>query len=74
MESKNISRRSFLKLFGAGAVGTAAVVAGCKDKVSQEVTDEYKNQVEPPVGKMTYRENPRTRARLRFPSSTRHAA
>ncbi len=61
MESKNISRRNFLKLFGAGAVGTAAVMAGCKDKVSQEVADEYKNQVEPPVGKMTYRENPKTK-------------
>jgi len=47
-------------LFGAGAVGTAAVLTGCKDKVSQEAADEYKNQVEPPVGKMTYRENPRT--------------
>ena len=59
-----LSRRSFLKLFGAGAVGTAAVVAGCKDKVSQEVADEYKNQVEPPVGKMTYRENPKTKEKV----------
>ena len=59
-----LSRRSFLKLFGAGAVGTAAVVAGCKDKVSQEVADEYKNQVEPLVGKMTYRENPKTKEKV----------
>ena len=64
MESKNISRRSFLKLFGAGAVGTAAVMAGCKENVSQDVTDEYKNQVEPPVGKMTYRENPKTKEKV----------
>ena len=60
MMKEKISRRSFLKLFGAGAVGTAAVLTGCKDKVSQEAADEYKNQVEPPLGKMTYRENPRT--------------
>ena len=59
-----ISRRSFLKLFGAGAVGTAAVMAGCKDKKLAEVTDEYKNQVEPPVGKMTYRENPKTKEKV----------
>jgi len=64
MENKNISRRSFLKLFGAGAVGTAAVMAGCKEKVSKDVTDEYKNQVEPPVGKMTYRENPKTKEKV----------
>jgi len=57
---KNISRRSFLKLFGAGAVGTAAVLTGCKEKTMQVVGDEYKNQVEPPVGKMTYRTNPKT--------------
>ena len=55
-----LSRRGFLKVLGAGAVGTAAVMTGCKDKVSQEAADEYKNQVEPPVGKMTYRENPKT--------------
>jgi hypothetical protein len=57
---KNISRRSFLKLFGAGAVGTAAALTGCKEKTMQVVGDEYKNQVEPPVGKMTYRTNPKT--------------
>ena len=55
-----LSRRSFLKLFGAGTVGAAAVMAGCKDKVSQQATDEYKQQVEPPIGKMTYRTNPKT--------------
>ena len=30
MKDKNISRRSFLKLFGAGTVATAATLAGCK--------------------------------------------
>ena len=58
--SGGLSRRSFLKLFGAGAVGTAAVLAGCKGKKKEAVADEYKNQVEPPVGKMTYRVNPKT--------------
>ena len=60
MKSKNISRRSFLKLFGGGAAATAAVLTGCKNKNTVEIGDEYKNQVEPPVGKMTYRTNPAT--------------
>jgi len=66
MEKKNISRRSFLKLFGAGTVATAATLAGCKqsDKAEQQAADEYKNQVEPPVGKMTYRENPKTKEKV----------
>ena len=51
-------------MFGASAVGTAAVMAGCKDKKLEEVADEYKNQVEPPVGKMTYRENPKTKEKV----------
>ena len=58
MNNKDISRRSFLKLFGGGAMATAAAFVGCKDKKTEEVTNEYKNQVEPPVGKMTYRTNP----------------
>ena len=62
MENKNISRRGFLKLFGAGAVGTAATLAGCKggNKAESQAAEEYRNQVEPPVGQMTYRENPKT--------------
>ena len=64
MKSKDISRRSFLKVLGSGALATAAVMTGCKDKASKEVTDEYKNQVEPPVGKMTYRENPKTKEKV----------
>ena len=63
---KNISRRSFLKVFGAGAVGTAATLAGCKggDKAGHQAAEDYKNQVEPPVGKMTYRENPKTKEKV----------
>ena len=66
MEKKSISRRSFLKLFGAGAVGTAATLAGCKNvnKAEEQAASEYKNQVEPPVGKMTYRENPTTKDKV----------
>ena len=66
MKDKNISRRSFLKLFGAGAVGTAATLAGCKNvnKAEEQAASEYKNQVEPPVGKMTYRENPTTKDKV----------
>ena len=65
-KDQNISRRGFLKLFGAGAVGTAAVLAGCKggDKAGSQAAEEYKNQVEPPVGKMTYRENPKTKDKV----------
>ena len=65
-KDKNISRRSFLKVFGAGAVGTAATLAGCKNvnKAGQQAADEYKNQVEPPVGQMTYRENPKTKEKV----------
>ena len=60
--NKDISRRSFLKLFGAGTAATAATLAGCKnpDKTQQQAADEYKDQVEPPKDKMTYRTNPRT--------------
>jgi len=60
--NKDISRRSFLKLFGAGTAATAAALAGCKnpDKTQQQAADEYKDQVEPPKDKMTYRTNPRT--------------
>ena len=66
MKDKNISRRSFLKLFGAGTVATAATLAGCKqgDKAGDQAAEEYKNQVEPPVGQMTYRENPKTKEKV----------
>ena len=58
MEKKNnISRRSFLKLMGAG---TAATLAACAGKQENKATDEYKQQVEPPTGQMTYRTCPTT--------------
>lgn len=51
--NKNISRRSFLKMFGAGTVGTAAALAGCKggNKAGSQAAEEYKNQVEPLWGR-----------------------
>ena len=66
MKDKNISRRSFLKLFGAGTVATAATLAGCKqgNKAEEQAAEDYKSQVEPPIGKMTYRENPKTKEKV----------
>ena len=66
MKDKNISRRSFLKLFGAGSVAAAATLAGCKqgDKAGDQAAEDYKNQVEPPIGQMTYRENPKTKEKV----------
>ena len=55
VNDKNLSRRSFLKTMAAGAVAAAAVVTGCKDKKTEQAKAEYRNQVEPPMGKMTYR-------------------
>ena len=56
MNHKDISRRSFLKLFGAGTAAT--VIASCTGKKQEsKATEEYKQQVEPPTGKMTYRKN-----------------
>ena len=65
-DNKNMSRRGFLKVLGAGAVGAAATLAGCKNvnKAGQQAADEYKNQVEPPVGQMTYRVNPTTKDKV----------
>ena len=65
-DNKNISRRGFLKVLGAGAVGAAATLAGCKNvnKAGQQAADEYKNQIEPPVGQMTYRINPTTKDKV----------
>ncbi len=60
MKKKDISRRSFLKLLGGGALTTAAVMTGCKSKTETKAVSEYTKQVEPPVGKMTFRQNPST--------------
>ena len=78
MKNKDISRRSFLKLLGGGAVTTAAVLTGCKSNKDIKAVQEYKQQVEPPVGKMTYSINPKTKEKvsilgygmMRLPSKT----
>ena len=62
--NNSISRRSFLKLFGAGTVATAAALTGCKSKKQKDIEDEYKQQVEPPKDKMTFRNNPKTGDRV----------
>ena len=43
-KDKNITRRTFLKLFGAGTVATATALAGCKEanKAEKQAADEYK--------------------------------
>ena len=47
-------------------MAAAATLAGCKggDKAGEQAAEEYKNQVEPPVGKMTYRETPKTKDKV----------
>ena len=59
-----MDRRNFLKILGGGAVTTTAVLTGCKSKTETKAAEEYKKQVEPPVGKMTYRENPKTHEKV----------
>ena len=50
-----MERRDFLKIFGTGTA--AALVAACTGKKpEQKAAEEYKKQVEPPTGQMTYRE------------------
>lgn len=79
--SKNINRRTFLKLFGAGSAATALTLAGCKNKQAEIAVEEYKQQVEPPIGKMTYRINPFTKDKvsllgygmMRLPSKTQNS-
>ena len=65
-KDKNISRRGFLKMLGAGSVGAAVSLVGCKEanKAENKAAEEYKNQVEPPKGKMTYRVNPNTKDKV----------
>jgi len=56
MKEKDISRRTFLKIFGAGTAATvAATTIGCKRGENTSAA-----QQEPPTGKMTYRTNPNT--------------
>ena len=65
MKNKDISRRKFIKLFGAGSLATVAAVTGCKKATTADGgADDYKNQVEPPKGKMTYRVDPHTQKQI----------
>ncbi len=57
--SKNIDRRDFLKVLGGGALATAAVATSCVTKKQNTGFDQ-----EPPVGKMTYRVNPKTKDKV----------
>ena len=61
---------------------TAAVMTGCKSKTQSKAVEEYKQQVEPPVGKMTYRTNPHNQDKvsllgygmMRLPTKDGHAS
>lgn len=62
MKQGNISRRKFLGIIGAGtsAVAGSSLLSACKSKDNEDALDDYKKQIEPPVGKMTYRESNQT--------------
>ena len=62
--SKPITRRKFLKMFGIGTAATAATLTGCKQAADKAIEDDYKKQVEPPTGKMTYRTTPTTKDKV----------
>ena len=56
---------SFLKLFGAGTVATAAALTGCKSKKQKAVkTNTSSSTRAPEGGKMTFRNNPKTGDRV----------
>lgn len=60
MKNNDINRREFLKRIGFGAAAvSASVVAGCSSK-NNPIVAEATAQSEAPIGKMTYRENPKT--------------
>ena len=59
MKERNISRRSFLKRLGGGAVATSALLAACKGGASQPTSP-----AEPPAEGMTMRVNPNTGDRV----------
>ena len=57
---KTLSRRTFLKALGLGTATAAAPAI-----VSSATGDDKKGPAqEPPVGKMTYRENPKTHEKV----------
>lgn len=55
MSEKNISRRSFLKILGAGAAAASVSMVGCKQDDALE-----SGGIELKKGAMTYRTNPKT--------------
>lgn len=57
-KKKDISRREFFKIAGAGAVVSAAALSGCKPR--NAVSSQGGNLGEVPTDKMTYRINPHT--------------
>ena len=76
-----ISRRGFLKIMGGTAAAATAAMTGCKEK-DLSTEDDYKNQVEPLKGKMTFRTDPKTGQKvsilaygmMRLPSEERGSA
>lgn len=58
--NKDMTRRRFLQVFGAGTMATTAALTGCKNGRKDDMTTGDSRQTEPPVGKMTYRKNPKT--------------
>lgn len=62
--SNNIKRRKFLKLLGLGTVATATSLVGCNNIKRKETENDYTKQIEPPIGKMTYRINPKTKEKV----------
>lgn len=76
-----ISRRGFLKIMGGTAAAATAAMTGCKEK-DLSTEDDYKNQVGPPKGKMTFRTDPKTGQKvsilaygmMRLPSEERGSA
>ena len=59
-----MDRRKFLKMLSGATLTIAAVLTGCKSKTETKAVEEYKEQVEPPVDKMTYRINPTTKDKV----------
>ena len=57
---KSLSRRTFLKALGLGTATIAApTIVGCSRGDGPGAANQ-----EPPVGKMTYRENPKTKEKV----------
>ena len=61
-DKKEINRRKFLKIAGAGAVATTAALYGCKQDNKASAEGDALGEV--PTDKMTYRVNPNTGDRV----------